>query len=156
MSMPSSINDNVVISISRLVVLEGLLILSNEPSSSLLYQMQKPVLSQKSILHLSPRLLKYTNKWPLNGSWPIMSFANIESLLNPQRISVGWVYRNIRTEQGRVSINPPCIKQRLHWSMFCRLLRNLFATCYPNKGRVPRLLDCSWALKSLWMASGSA
>jgi len=151
MSMPSRINDNFVISISRLVVLDGLPILWNEPSSSLLYQMQKPVLSQKSILHLSPRLLKYTNRWPLSGSWPIMLPANIESLLNPQRISAGWVYTNIRTDDGRVSINRPGVKLKLHCSMFCCLLRSLFAKRCPRRAEAPRRHDRSWASRPLWM-----
>ena len=153
--MPSRINDNIVISISRLVVLDGLPILSNDPSSSLLYQMQKPVLSQKSILHLSPRLLKYTNKWPLNGSWPIMLFANIESLLNPQRMSAGWVYMNIRTEDGRVSINLPGTKQKWHCSRFCCLLWNLFAMCGPRKAEALRWRDRSSASRPLWMPMGA-
>ena len=151
MSMPSRINDNIVISISRLVVLEGLPIFSNEPCSSLLYQMQKPVLSQKSILHLSPRLLKYTNTWPLNGSWPIIFCANIESLLNPQRISAGWVYRNIRTDDGRVSINPPGVKRKWHCSKSCCRLWNLFATCGPRKVQALRGRDRSSASRPLWM-----
>jgi transposase len=40
---------------------------SNVPSASCLYQVTNPVLSQKSILHLSPVLLKNTNRWPLSG-----------------------------------------------------------------------------------------
>ena len=118
---------------------------SNVPSSSLLYQMQNPVLSQNSILHLSPGLLKKTNKCPLNGSLSIKLSVSIESLLNPHRMSAGRVYMNIFTDDGSVSINPLRTKPKGHCLKSCCLLRNGFARYFPKKAQAPGEHDRSLA-----------
>ena len=143
-SMPSSIHVNLLTSTSRDVFFGGDLSLSNVPSSSRLYQMIKPVLSQNNILHLSPSLLKNTNKCPLNGSLSMKLSVNIESLLKLQRMSAGWVYINIFTDDGSVSIIPACAKPKVRHLMFYCLPRNEFAKCCRKKAQAPGEHDRCW------------
>jgi len=42
--------------------------------------------------------------YPPKGSWCITCSANMDSLLKPQRISVGWVQRKTFTDDGKISI----------------------------------------------------
>ncbi len=88
-SMPSSIQVSFAMSTSIVVLLSLSGSFSNVPSSSFLYHIMNPVRSQNSILHLSPIRLKNTNRCPLKGSFCMKLSASIESLLKPQRISVG-------------------------------------------------------------------
>ena len=128
-SMPSSIQVSLETSTSRDVCPEEVLSFSNVPSSSLLYHIQKPVRSQNNILHLSPGLLKKTNRWPLKGSLHITLSANMESLLNPHRMSVGSVYMKILTDDGNVSIVRTPAKQKEHYSKPCCLWKDLSSGC---------------------------
>ena len=142
--MPSSIQISLEMSTSRDVFPAGDFNLSNVPSSKRLYQIIKPVLSQKRIFHLSPSLLKNTNKCPLNGSLSIKLSVSIESLLNPHRMSAGWVYMNIFTDDGSVSIILACAKPKVRHLMFYCLSRNRFAKCCRKKAQAPGEHDRSW------------
>ena len=142
--MPSSIHVNLLTSTSRDIVLGGDLSFSKVPSSSLLYQIQKPVLSQNNILHLSPNLLKKTNMCPLNGSLSIIFSVSIESLLNPHRMSAGWVYINIFTDDGSVSTDAPHVEPKGRCLMFFCLHQQEFAKCCLKKAQALRKHVRSW------------
>jgi hypothetical protein len=71
--------------------------------------------------------------------------ASIVSLLNPERISAGWVYMNIFTDDGSVSITLPLIKPKAQWLMIhCQYL-DLYAEYCRMIAQALNLLIFRWA-----------
>src|SRR5664279_3044004 len=80
---------------------------SKRPRSSLFPNKQYPVLSHMRIRTWLRRLLKNTNRWPLNGSLCRSDSTRPESPSYVQRKSTGSQQTNIRTAGENVSIRWP-------------------------------------------------